>query len=429
LPEDLGTRPAGEDWPSFLGARRDGKSQETGLAVPAPQAPPIRWQAPLGESHGAPSIARGRLFHFDRFGAVNRLTCRRSETGEVLWTYEYPATYEDRTGGTSGPRSTPVVDGARAYVVGAEGELHCVRAADGARLWSIDTTARFGVVKNFFGVGSTPVVWNDLLLVHVGGSPAGSPPDIFATRGAVRGNGTCLVALDKYTGAVRWQAADDLASYSSPIVAEIEGEPLCLVLARGGLAGVRAGNGEVAFTHAHRARNFESVNVSTPVAAGDEVFVSEAYGPGGALVRLRGGTCTTVWTDAERGRRQALPLYLNTPIRHEGFLYGSSGQHSGQAELRCVAWSTGEVQWSQPDWGRASLLYVDGRLLVLSEDGVLRWLRATPQAATQEAQWRLVDAAGEPLLNYPAWTAPVCARGLLYVRGKDRLVCLDLAQP
>ena len=33
---------------------------------------------------------------------------------------------------------------------------------------------------------------------------------------------------------------------------------------------------------------------------------------------------------------------------------------------------------------------------------------------------------GEPLIRHPAWNAPVLARGLLYVRGKDRLVCLDL---
>ena len=34
--------------------------------------------------------------------------------------------------------------------------------------------------------------------------------------------------------------------------------------------------------------------------------------------------------------------------------------------------------------------------------------------------------AGEPLLKQPAWAAPILAHGLLYVRGRDRLVCLDL---
>jgi hypothetical protein len=94
--------------------------------------------------------------------------------------------------------------------------------------------------------------------------------------------------------------------------------------------------------------------------------------------------------------------------------------------LRCIEWKTGQVRWSQPALGRSSLTYVDGHFICLSENGSIHVLRATPDAYTPVRSVTLVDDAGEELLVPPAWTAPVIARGLLYVRGDDRLVCLDL---
>ena len=121
-----------------------------------------------------------------------------------------------------------------------------------------------------------------------------------------------------------------------------------------------------------------------------------------------------------------MALHWNTPIEHDGYLYGSSGYHSPEAELRCVEWKTGKVMWSEPDMGRSSLLLVDGTLVCLSEDGTLRLIRATPQRYDELAEWELSADDGSPLLTYPAWAAPALSRGLLYVQGKDRLVCLRL---
>jgi hypothetical protein len=71
-------------------------------------------------------------------------------------------------------------------------------------------------------------------------------------------------------------------------------------------------------------------------------------------------------------------------------------------------------------------LLVEDTLISLSEDGSLRLVRATPARYEELAKWELTDADGVPLLAYPAWAAPALARGLLYVQGADRLVCLRL---
>ena len=103
--------------------------------------------------------------------------------------------------------------------------------------------------------------------------------------------------------------------------------------------------------------------------------------------------------------------------------------YSGTAELRCVEWKTGKVMWSQPGLGLASLLYVDGHFVCLSEDGVLRLIRATEKQYVEVAKAVVREKPdGPPLMKPPAWAAPILSHGLLYVRGDDRLVCLRLAE-
>jgi outer membrane protein assembly factor BamB len=426
-PPDLGTRRSGADWPDFLGPERNSRSRETGLTTDWAAAPPrILWQCELGESYSAPSISRGRLVHFDRYGDVHRLTCRNSETGAELWHYEAPADYKDMLGYNNGPRATPVIDGNRVYATTPEGAIHCVDLTTGQRVWQVDLVREFGVVKNFFGVGSTPLVWGDVLIVNVGGSPPGSPADVYAAGGRVLGDGTGVVAFDKRTGDVKWKATDELASYASPVAAEFGGRPWCFVFARGGLAALDPRTGGVDFQFPWRATKLESVNASSPVSVGNTVFISESYGLGSAALRVKPGGHDVVWQDDDRRRGKALELHWNTAVHHDGYLYASSGQHAGAAELRCVELATGAVKWAEPGLGRASLLYVDGCFVCLAEEGELRLLRASSERYEVLADLTPRDAAGEPLLAYPAWTAPALSHGLLYVRGKDRLACLEL---
>ncbi len=417
----------GVDWPCFLGPTGDGKSPETGIVTDWGECgPPIVWQRELGTGYGIGSVAGGRFFQFDRQRDEARLVCLDSQTGELYWEFKYATDYVDLLGYNHGPRSSPVIDDGLVYIFGAGGMLHCLRAGDGKLAWKVDTAERFGVVQNFFGVGSTPVVEGDLLIVMVGGSPAESQNlGRFSLDRAV-GNGTGIVAFDKRTGEVEYAITDELAGYSTPRVATIDGRRWCFVFARGGLVGFEPRSGEVDFQFAWRSTIRDSVNASVPVVVGSEVFISETYGPGSALLRVEPGGYEVAWRDPP-GRNKAMQTHWNTPIYHEGHVYGSSGRYTGNAELRCIEWSTGRVAWSEPGLTRASLLYIDGHFVCLGEDGVLRLVEATPEAyvVVAEAVVR-EDPDGVPLVKPPAWAAPILSRGLLYVRGDDRLVCMRL---
>lgn len=418
---------AGSDWPRFLGPTGNSQSTERGLRTEwGTDRPPIVWQCVVGAGYSIGAVADGRYFHFDRIADQDRLQALDARTGKLLWKYEYQTQYEDRLGYDNGPRCSPVVDDGRVYAYGPEGQLHCVRANDGTRLWQVDTFAKFGVVQNFFGVGATPVVFGNLLIVQVGGSPPESQGASRFEMDTVKGNGSGVVAFDKRNGAVRYTVTDELASYSTPLLATIDGRPWCFVLARGGLIGFNPENGQVDFHYPWRSSLHDSVNASTPVVAGNEVFISEAYGPGSSLLRVRPGGYDVVWSDPPN-RNKAMQCHWNTPVLRDGYLYGSSGRHTGSAELRCIQWKTGNILWSQRGLRLASLLYVDGHLLCLSEDGTLRLLRATPLKFDELARWKIqATADGPSLLKPPAWAAPILSHGLLYVRGADRVVCLRL---
>ncbi len=438
LSPNLWTRTSGVDWETFLGPTGDSKSPEKGILTKWPKAGlKVIWKKELGTSYGAPAISRGRLFQFDRFDDSARIYCLNAETGKELWKYDYPTDYEDLYGYNNGPRCSPIIDGDLVYAFGVEGMLHCLRAGSGELVWKSDTSKEFGVVQNFFGVGSNPVIDGNLIIVMVGGSPPESQQVPQGQLDRVVGNGSGIVALDKLTGKLKYKITDELASYASLKLATIAGRRWCFAFCREGLVGFEPQTGKVDFQYPWRAESLESVNASMPVVHDNQVFISETYGPGSSLLEVAPGSHKVVWKDDENRRTKAMQTHWNTCIYHEGFLYGSSGRHLNNAELRCIDWKTGKVQWRVPDLTRTSLTYIDEHFLCLGEDGTLQLFKASALAHDKVAEMSLLPKAAGPRLDIagssarelprdPFWSAPVVSHGLLYVRGDGKLFCLEL---
>lgn len=427
---------AGSDWPCFLGPLGTSVSTEKGIISPWPKnGLKIVWHMKTGSGYSAPVISKGKLFLFDRQGKEARLSCLESTSGRLHWAFEYPTDYKDKYAYNNGPRCCPVIDDDRVYIFGAEGMLHCLKF-DNEKwklLWKVDTRKEFDVVQNFFGVGSTPVIEGDLLIVQVGGSPEGSNARDF---GELKGNGTGVVAFDKMTGKVKYKISNELASYSSPLLATINGRRWCFVFARGGLVAFEPKTGKVDFHFPWRAEDFESVNAANPVVIDDKVLITETYGPGSALLKVKPGGYEVLWDDAKKDKK-SMQCHWMTPILHDGYLYGSSGRHPENAQLRCIELASGKIMWSKhrmkPPYlmqnypGRSSLLMVDGHFICLSEQGPLLLLKVNPKKFDLISEMVVrIPGDDEPFLEYPCWAAPVLSHGLLYVRGEGRLVCLEL---
>ena len=426
-PEIRSQQKSTHDWPGFLGPFANSVSTEKGILSPWPKSgPKILWQRKLGIGYAMPSISRGKLVHFERVGQTARAFALETDTGNELWTFEYPTTYRDKYSYNGGPRCCPVIDGNLVFLHGVEGMLHCLSLDTGKIVWKIDASKEFGVVQNFFGVGSTPVVEGDLLIVQIGGSPPGS--DNIEDFTKLTGNGSGVIAFDKSTGAIRYKISDELASYSGPTLATIHDRRWAFVFARGGLLAFEPKSGKIDFHFPWRSPDLESVNAANPVVVGDQVFISETYGPGSALLKVKKDGHEVVWTDARKlPRNKSMQTHWMTSIHHDGFLYGSSGRHEHNAELRCVELATGKIMWTQSDLTRSSLLMVDGHFVCLSEDGMVRLLRVNPKKYDVVSEVEFLEPGTEKaLLKSPCWAAPILSHGRLYLRGDDRLLCLEL---
>ncbi|MCH2179203.1 MAG: PQQ-like beta-propeller repeat protein [Mariniblastus sp.] len=416
-----------DDWPGFLGARRDGKSLETGIQKDwGAGRLDVLWTVQLGQGYGIGSVVGERFFQLDRVGVETRLRCLEASTGETTWEYRYSADYEDLYGYDAGPRASPLVDEDRVYIYGVAGQLHCVNILNGKRLWSVDLNKDFGVIQNFFGVGSSPIVFGNSLLVMVGGSPPESQKVAPGRLDQVVPNDSLVVVLDKRTGKFQRKFGADLASYSSIQLAKLHGRDVAVVWGRSKLMGFDPANGTTLFEFPFRARSLESVNAATPIIDGNSIFISECYGLGSVLIELdEEFRSRVVWED--RGRRdRSLETHWNTPVLHRGFLYASSGRHTQGSELKCVELATGEVKWSVGGFGRASMTFVDEHLVILDELGQMLLVKAVPEQFERVTSWVPSPSQGIARLKYPCWAAPVISDGRLYIRCKDRIVCFQL---
>ncbi len=445
----------GEDWPRFLGPHGDNTSRETGLLDRWPtNGPPLLWEKTIGTGYSAPSVRDGLLVLHHRLGDREVVEAMDATTGRTRWRHEDPSHFVDPFGYNNGPRCTPLLTSNRCYTFGAEGKLTCRSLADGHVVWQRDTAKDWNVPEAFFGVGSTPLLEGDRLIVMVGGQPDSG-----------------VVALDPETGGTLWESIgrktwdgvaplgwrssqpyhwtgdEKQASYSSPTAATIHGQRHLLCLMRQGLVSLNPTNGAVRFHRWFSSSVNESVNAMTPVVQDDLVLISAAYyRVGAAVLRVLsdGHSFEEVWRSPQNPfARDAtghypepvLELHFNTPVVHNGFLYAFSGRNEPDASFRCVELKTGRLCWSQneswpghtrtqpPVFGRGSTLFADGKLIVLGEGGKLGLFRPNPEHPEEISAWQV------PQLRYPCWTGPVLAHQKLYLRSEDRLLCFQLAQP
>lgn len=385
------------DWPQFLGPNRDGHSAETGLNWAWPKGgPPVIWKLDVGSGWAGPVVAGDRLILFHRVGDDEVVACLDPATGKERWKFTYRTKYRDDFGFDNGPRATPLIAGDRVFTLGANGDLHAIELATGKKIWHRNLLSDYGASKGFFGIACSPMLAGGRLLVNVGAKGAG------------------IVGFDPVTGEEKWKATSDAASYSSPTVAEIGGKTLAVFLTRQGLVALEPETGKVRHTFEWRPRLNESVNAATPLVWKGDIFLTVSYSTGAVLLRPKGDEVEDVWSNDK-----SLSSQYNTPVRVGDYLYGVHGRaDTGVTQLRCVEWKTGDVKWSVPRFGVASVLAVDGGVLALTETGELVRFDSSPEGYKERGR--------AMILAKPTRAVPALANGRFFARDGSRLVCVKL---
>lgn len=354
----------------------------------------MQWKIPVGAGFAGPVVTQGRLILFHRTADRETIEALDSKTGRKVWSFAYATAYRDDFGFDEGPRATPVVAAGKVYTHGAEGMLTCLDFATGRKLWQVDTRAKFGFRKQFFGVAAIPLIEGSTLILNVGGTAG-------------------IVGLNKDTGAVVWTATNDEAGYSSPVAATIGGERHVFALTRAGLVDLNPADGKVRFAIPFRSRNDASVNAAVPLIAGDLVFVSASYRTGAMLLQVTGNTYKKLWANDE-----AMSNHYATSVLKDGFLYGFHGRQEYGPAFRCVELKTGKLMWEVPDFGAGSVTLVGSDLMIVKEGGELQWAAADPKAWKPGSKHTLLPGV---IRAYPA-----LADEQLCVRNEQTLGCFGL---
>jgi outer membrane protein assembly factor BamB len=439
-----------EDWPQFLGPRRDGTSLETGLLDKFPEGgPKILWQKDVGTGYSAPSIREGQLVYHHRLGFEEIVECVDAATGKEIWRYGYGSRYRDPFGYNNGPRCTPLVTDKYVYVYGAEGMLYCLDFKTGRKVWSRNTATDWNVPQPFFGIGSTPILEGDLLIVMVGGQPnsamvafnAKTGETVWENIGKDTWNGSYKLGWPG-TPPVRWTGTERLSSYATPVAATIHGKRHILCMLRQGLVSIDPKDGAFNFKRWFRAQVNDSVNAMNPVVVDDMILISAAYySVGSVLLKVNedGKGFEEAWSTAarrkqDRSRDPALEIHWTTPIVHDGFVYAFSGRNEPDARFRCVDVKAGTVKWDRdeswqkgrsktPDvYGRGSAIMAEGKLIILGEGGLLGLVKVNSEKLEEISRWQV------PKFHHPCWAAPVLSQKKVYLRSEDQLLCLDFAK-
>ena len=364
------------------------------------------WSRRLGEGHSAILAEGGRLYTMYRpLGLLSLVWRSREEvvaaldaaTGNTIWEFTYPAptTGRDFAEG-AGPHSTPLIVGNRLYALSSRNELFALDKTTGRLIWSHDFAKEYGASGNYRGTTCSPLSYKGTVIVVMEGGP-----------------GQAVAAFDQQTGALVWKAGDD-SSPASPILIDVDGQTQLVVLGGNEVFGLDPATGRQLWSHPHKTQY--GLNISTPVWSAGSLFLSAAYGTGTRAVDVRqvAGKSTV----SERWASTRMRVHFGTVIGLDGYVYGSSGDF-GPAFITAVDMKSGRIVWQDRTFARAQLIYADGKLIVLDEDGTLG-------LATIESQGLKVLARA-PILTSVSWTPPTLAGTTLYVRDRKTIAAYNLS--
>ncbi len=269
----------------------------------------------------------------------------------------------------------------------------CASLSTGEKIWEVNLLAKFGGSNIKWGHSESPLIDRGRVIVNAGGP------------------GASVVALNKNDGSLIWKSESDEAGYSSAVIAEVGGIRMYVVLTGEAVVGLRADTGALLWRYA--AVSNRTANIATPIVQDEWVFVSTDYGTGCALLKLT----------AANGGVEAEEVYFSHEMRNhysssvlvDGYLYGYSSRI-----LTCMKLETGEVMWVDRSVGKGQVLFADGRLYLLSEDGVVGMAETTPEGYKEISRFEISRG------NYPTWTLPVIADGVMYLRDQDILYAYDV---
>ena len=337
----IATGARAQDWPQWRGPDRTG-TVTTPVDLSAATLQEV-WRADIGTGFSSCAVVSGRLYTMGNRDDEDIVWCLDATSGDVLWRHAYPCPLDPNLF-DGGPTSTPTLVEDRLYTLSRRGEMICFNASSGAVLWRRNLHDSLGLNIPTWGFSGSPLVVGDRVLVNAGSA------------------GVCV---DRHSGNVLWQSDNEEdAGYASPVLVQVGGEELILLVSGKSLNAVALETGEVLWSIRWITRY--GINVADPILLADrKLLISSGYGKGTALVEFDASSAETQW------RVRELKNQLSPGILLDGRLYAVDGDSGRDPRLVCIEPLSGELLWEDSQFGAGSLIGVNDKLLFLGESGEL----------------------------------------------------------
>lgn len=383
------------DWPRWLGPLGIGASPETGLITTWPSTgPKVLWESQGGDGYSSIAVAGGRAVTLVQADGQESVLALDAAKGTLLWKKEIAPAFKNMYG--NGPRSTPTIEGDLIWVQSVSGPLVCLKATDGAVVWRKDLLKEFKTENITWGLSASPVTDDE----HVYAMP---------------GKGGGMVALKRATGELAWHTGTDNAAYATPVPVNLEGSKQVLFFNAAGLVALTADKGQELWRMPW-VTEYEC-NICTPLLVGkDHLFVTSGEGVGCTMLKLKSAAAPSVVWES-KGKKSVMINYWANSVVLDGHLYGLAGEFDKKIHFQCVDLKDGKLKWSHKDFGKGAITLADGHLFVTTKAGELVLIQPSPERYVEKARVKLLGDNR---------TVPTLANKRLYLRDKQKILCLDL---
>jgi len=382
----------GAEWPGFRGPGRDSIIRGVRIETDWSKSPPVAlWRRPIGPGWSSFAVRGDLLYTQEQRGDDEIVACYKVSTGDPVWRHRDAVRFWESNGG-AGPRATPTVSNGHVYAFGATGVLNALDAGNGTVVWSRNVASDTDRKVPAWGFASSPLVVDDVVSVAASGT---------------------LAAYDVATGNPRWVGPHHGGSYSSPQLVTIDGVAQILLLSPPGAISVAPADGALLWEH-----SWEGGAIVQPAltADGDVLINAIAMTGGIGIRRIAVAHGPGGWTVEERWTSNGLKPYFNDFVVHKGHAFGFDG-----SILSCIDLEDGKRRWKGGRYGNGQLVLLPDQdlLLVLSEEGELALVRATPDQFTEVARF--------PALESKTWNHPVLVGDVLLVRNGEEMAAFRLS--
>lgn len=383
------TDPDLADFPGFLGEKFDGVVADPGLNPDWAANPPKElWRIPVGLGWSGFAVAGERAITQEQRGDEELVTCYHVKTGQFLWAHSDPVRFSEGMGG-DGPRATPTIVGDVAYVVGATGVLNALSIENGYCLWSRPVLEHLGSGNVMWGVASSPLVTEKLVVVTAGDSASAA-----------------IAAFDRQTGEPVWKSGRGPASYATPRLLNLDGADQIVTVFGENVGGFNPETGEEIWSF-----NWPGTHpkVAQPIQVGpQQLLITASYGVPCHLLRIEGAKAESVWDSLD------LKTKFSSAVVKDGFAYGLS-----EGRLACINLANGDRVWKGGKYGYGqNLLVGDGYILIQAENGDVALVKADPE--------EFVELGKISALTGKTWNPPALAGKYLLIRNDHEAVGLKL---